>query len=294
MTATLILALSLAPAQPGPVTLKWNLKEGNSFYAKSVMDMDMGMAIMGQNIDLGMKINSVQRFRVTAVKPGATTVEMTFVQMDMSMTGAPGGGIPGLGAIGERIKGATITATLDDKMEVTKVEGYDKFLDKLAGDDAAMRKQMKAQFSDATMSQMFSQVFSFAPSTPVKVGDTWSRTDKMPAGGMEATVKQKYKLDSVTGGVAKVTVTGDVSFKADGGLAGLPEGVTIDKIDMKADKYNSTLLFDTAAGRLTENRLDMDMGGKLTMSAMGQKLDMGMKLKAKQTTTVTDKNPVKD
>src|SRR5205807_1720845 len=143
----------------------------------------------------------------------------TFVQMDMKMTGLPGGGVPGLGGIGERVKGATITATLDDKMEVTKVQGYDKFLDKLAGDDAAVRKQMKAQFSDATVSQMFSQVFSFAPAKPIQVGDTWTRTDKMPAGGMEATVKQKYKLDSVSGGVAKVSVTGDVTFKAEGGLA---------------------------------------------------------------------------
>ena len=295
-TAYALLTLALGAAAAGaqdPVTLKWSLAEGTAFYAKGVTDMDMQMTIMNQTIDLKMKVTAAQKFKVLSAKPGATKIEMTMVAMEMTAEGLPGG-IPGLGGIGERVKGATLTATLDDKMSVTKLDGYDKFLDKLAGDDENTRKMMKQQFSEAAVGQMFSQVFAFAPDKPVKVGDTWTHSDKMPAGGFEATVKQKYKLDSVTGGVAKIGLTGDLAFKAGGALPGLPEGVKVDKFDMKADKFEGTLLFDTKAGRLTENKTNMTLNGEITIAAGGQKVEMTMKITAKQTTTVSDKNPVKD
>jgi hypothetical protein len=298
MRTTLVIAALVFIGAPvgaqDAVTLKWSLKEGATFYTKSVTDMDMSMNVLNQSIDLKMKISAVQKLKVLEAKPGATKVEMTMTAMEMAVEGAPGGGIPGLDSIGDRVKGATITATLNDKMEVTKLEGYEKFLDKLAGDDAAVRKQMKAQFSEATVGQMFTQVFSFAPDKPVKVGDTWNRTEKMPAAGLEATVKQKYKLESVADGVAKIGLTGDLSFKAGQGFPGLPEGVEVSNFDMKAEKFAGTLKFDTKNGRLTENSTDMDLNGSLTISAMGQKIDMTMKIKAKQTATVTDKNPTKD
>jgi hypothetical protein len=299
MRTTFVLAALVFTGAPvgaqDAVTLKWSLAEGTTFYTKSVTDMDMQINVLGQSIDMKMKVSGVQRLKVLSAKPGATKIEMTMTSMEMSVEGLPGGaGIPGLDAIGDRIKGATLTATLDDKLAVTKLEGYDKFLDKLAGDDAAVRKQMKTQFSEATVGQMFTQVFSFAPDKSVKVGDTWNRTEKMPAAGMEATVKQKYKLDSVTDGVAKIGLTGDVTFKAGQGFPGLPEGVDVSNFEMKAEKFAGTLLFDTKTGRLTENKTDMDLNGSVTISANGQKIEMTMKIKAKQTATVTDKNPMKD
>jgi hypothetical protein len=288
----LVVGSAAAGAQDS-VTLKWKLEEGTAFYSKNVTDMDMEMKVAGQTIDLEMKITAVQRLKVLSAKPGATKVEMTILAMDMDVKGLPGG-LPGVGGLTDKVKGATITATLDDKLAVTKIEGYDKFLDKLAGDDADVRKQMKQQFSEASIGQMFSQVFAFAPDKAVKIGETWTRSEKMPAAGLEANVKQKFKLDSVKDGVAKIGLTGELSFKAGDAFPGLPDGITIDKFDMKADKFDGSLLFDTKAGRLTENKTDMDLSGTMTLAAMGQKIEMTMKIKAKQTATVTDKNPVKD
>jgi len=294
LTLTAGLALATPPAQAQEaVSLKWSLKEGDTFYAKSVANMDMQMMVMGQDINLTMKVISVQRFKVTAVKSGNTTIEMTILDMSMDAGGLPGG-IPGLAGLGDRVKGAMLTATLNEEMEVTKLQGYDKFLDKLAGGDDAVRKQMQGQFSEATVGQMVSEVFSFGPAKPVKVGDTWTRSQKIPAGGFEASVKQKYKLEGVSDGVAKVGLTGDVMFKAGGALPGLPPGVEVTKFEMKADKFTGTLMFDTKTGRLTENKQDMVMTGSMTISAMGQKVDVTMKIKVQQTATVTDKNPVRD
>jgi hypothetical protein len=226
--------LACAGTAADEVTLKWNLKEGTTFYAKTVADMNIDMSVAGQDINMPMKVTQVQRFKVLSATGSQTKVEMAIQDMAMEMggplAGAAGGALAGLG---EKVKGATITATLNEKMEVTKVEGADKFLDKIAPDDMT-RAMMKGMFSEATVGQMFTQVFVFGPAKPVKPGDTWNRTDKVPTGGFgDGTVKQKYTLKSVSGGVAAIDLTGDVTFKAgDGALPGLPPGVKVSKFDM--------------------------------------------------------------
>lgn len=289
------LALVSQARAEDPVALKWNLKEGDAFYSNSVADMEMTMTLMDKDLEITMKVTTVQRFKVLSAKPGATKVEMIILSMKIEAKGLPTE-VPGLGDIGDRVKNTPITATLNDDMEVTKVEGYEKFLDKLADGDEAVRKQMKGQITEASVGQMVSQVFTFAPSKPVKVGDTWNRTDKIPAGGLgNATVKQKYKLESVANDTAKITVGGDLAFKeGDGTIPNLPEGVKVSKFDMKADKYKGTVQFDTKAGRLKELKLTMDLNGSITMSAGGMDIDLKMKIKSIQTATVTDKNPLKD
>jgi hypothetical protein len=280
-----------------PVTVKWALKEGETFYAKGVADMDMSMGILGMNVDLTMKTSQVQRFKVVSVKPDATTIEMTMLEMTIDAQGLPGGGgLPGLGGVGEKIKGAKITAVLDDKMEVTKLIGYEKFLDKIAGDDDNLRTQLQAQFSEASVGQMVSQAFTAVPPKAVSEGDTWNRTTKVPAAGLgDATVKEKYTFDGISNGLAKISVVGDMTFKAGkGGVPGLPPGVKVSRFSMKADKYTGTQLFDVKAGRLKEGKVDMVMRGSLAMSANGQDIEMTMKIKAKQTTTITSKSPIVD
>src|SRR3954469_15390997 len=135
--AGLALAALLASAGTAAddVTLKWNLKEGTTFYAKTVADMDMQMSVAGQDVAVPMKMTQVQRFKVLSSSGGTTKVEMTIQDMAMELGGQFAGAAGALGGIGEKVKGATLTATLNEKMEVTKVEGYEKFLDKLAPDD---------------------------------------------------------------------------------------------------------------------------------------------------------------
>jgi hypothetical protein len=291
--AALLLALIATPAvAQEAVTLKWSLKEGDKFFVKDDTEMNMNIGIMGLNQDLKMNAVTVQRFKVISVKQDATTIELTWLSMEIKAGGAAN--LPGIGDIGDQIKNTTITAVLDDNMAVTKLDGYDKFLDKLSDNDANKRKLMKTQFSEAAVSQMFSQVFSFGTNKPVKVGDTWSKNDKMALGGVDAGVKMKYKLDSVSTGIAKFGYTGDLTFKAGAGIPGLPAGIKVDKFDMKADKFGGTLKFDTKAGRLIDSTQDADLNGTMTLAAGGQNFDMTMKIKVKQKVTVDDKNPLKE
>jgi len=293
MTAsTLALALALVPtqAQADGVTIKWVLKEGDLFYAKSTQVMDMTIGVMGQNIDQKQESNTVVRFKVKSVKPGATVVEMTTVEFKLDA----GAGVPGIGGIAEKMKGMTFTATLDDKMQVTKLEGYDKFLDTISDGDDNMKKLLKSILPQDTFKQMFSQTFAIAPEKPVSVGDTWKQSDKMPLGPLgEFTMKQSFKLESVTDGLAKIGLKAEMEFKpGGGGDGGLPFKIT--KGDIKSDKFTGTHTFDVKAGRLKESTTDAVMSGSLTAAAGGQEIEITLKMKIKQKTEVTEKNPVRD
>jgi hypothetical protein len=279
---------SIATAQE-PVTLKWTIKEGDTFYAKSTAVSDMTLDVLGMTQDLKHTATTVARYKVKSVKPGAIVVEMTYIDAKMELEG-----LPGIGEIGDKLKGSTLTATFDDDMQVTKVEGYEKLIEKLGGDDPMTKQIMQMMVSDSAARMMFTQVFIPLPTKPIKVGDSWTLTDKVPLSGLgDLTSKTKLTLDTVETGVAKIKIGGEVSFKpGKGEVKGLP--IKITKADLKSEKFTGTHTFDTKAGRLKESKQEMTVKGTFTISAGGQEIEAGIVQKSTTTLTVTDKNPVTD
>src|SRR5436853_395274 len=122
MFAVPVIALLLAA--PGDTyTLQWKLKEGDVFYNKTSVVMEQKIEAMGQTIEQTITIKTVLRFKVKSVAEGKTVVEMTYLEMKIDAAGLPGTNV------GDNLKNVSFTATLNDKMEVTKLEGYEKFLD---------------------------------------------------------------------------------------------------------------------------------------------------------------------
>jgi hypothetical protein len=284
-----LLTPALAARPDEPVTLKWVLKEGDTFYAKSSAVSDMNLDVLGMNQDIKQTSSTVQKFKVKSAKAGEIVVEMTIVDMKMELDA-----LPGFGDFADKLKGAVLTATFDDGMNVTKVEGYQKLADKLGGDDPMTKQIMQMVISDSTVKAMFGQVFVPLPSKPVKAGDTWTRTDKLPLSGLgDLTSKSKFTLDSIDNGMAKIKTTGDVTFvPGKGDAKGLP--IKITKADLKTDRFVGTLTFDTKLGRLKESKQEMTISGSFTISAGGQEIEAGIKQKSTTTLTVTDKSPVTD
>jgi len=288
MFAAPVLALLLV-AQADTHTIQWKLKDGDVFYNKSSMTMDQTIELMGQKVDQKMVIKTVLKFKVKSVKEGTTVVEMTYLQMSVDA-----GGLPGSNAA-DNLKNVTFTATLNEKMQVSKLEGYDKFLDALSNGDEVQRKTMKAMMPQAAVKQMFSQTFLLGPGKPIAVGGNWDRKIAVafgPIGNVET--KEAFKLDSVKGDVATIAVKGDLTFKPgdEDGDAGLP--FKISKADLKADKFAGTHTFDMKLGRVTESKVDMDMSGTMTIEVAGKSIDAKLSMKMKTVAVLTDKNPIVD
>ena len=288
MLSAPVLALVLAAAAGDTYTLKWKLNAGDVFYNKSTITTDQTIEVMGQKIDQTIKMNMVIKFAVKSAQGGSTTVEMTYLDMKVEAGNLPGANIA------EKLKGVAFTATLNNKMEVTKIEGYDKLIEAVSGEDETIKKMMKVMMPESTIRQTFGQTFVIAPDKPIAVDDKWDRTDKYglgPLGNVEA--KQSFKLKKVEGEVATIEVNGDLSFKpADNGDSGLPFKIT--KADLKADKFTATHSFNIKLGRVVQTKVEMDLSGTMTIGVGGMEVDAKLKQKMTMTGAITDKNPIKD
>jgi len=282
---SIVLLFVVAPGET--YALKWKLKEGDVFYNQSTVTMDQTIEVAGQMMDQKIEMKTVLKFKVKSTKPGTTIVEMTFLENRVDAQGLPGANI------GNKLKDVTFTATLDEKLKVAKLEGYDKFLDAVSDGDAAQKKLMKAMMPETTIRQSFGQTFMIAPDKPVAVGDKWDRTDKMalgPLGNVET--KSAFKLEAVKDDVATISMKGDLTFKASDADAGLP--FKISNAELKAEKFTGAHKFDLKTGRLTNSKIEMEMAGTMTIEAAGQTIDAKLKQKVTTTGIVTEKNPIVD
>jgi hypothetical protein len=286
--ATLALALGLANAPPDAVSLRWKLNKGDQFYAQSKIDMKQTVGVAGQEIEQTMKQTVTARYKVLASRKDGVTLEQTTLQAKIDTN------IPGAGDFADKLKGTTLTFVLDDKHRVTKVEGLDKLINTVSGDDENARKMLKSFLNPDVLRQSVDTMFAFGPAKPVRPGDTWKRDYKYALGPLGTfTVNADYKLAGPTGGLEKVTMTARAKYappKA-GGDAPL---FTVSGGELTAEDFATTYLFDPKAGRLKESRAEMKLSGKLTVSVMGNEVEMDLKQTLKTTTAVSDKNPVAD
>jgi len=287
MIAVPLITVVLLAAHADTHTLKWKLNEGDVFYNKTTVSMKQTIEVMGQSIDQKMSIMTVLRFKVKSVKRGSTVVEMTYLKNEIDAQG-----LPGVNPV-NNLKDVSFTATLNDKLEVTKLEGYDKFLEALGAGNEELGGLMKAMMPETAIQQMFGQTFVIGPPKPIAVGDQWDRTMKLAMGPLGSVkTKEVMKLESVKGDTATIGVKGELSFTPGEGNGGLPFKIT--KAELTADKFEGTHRFNMTLGRLVESKVTMDMSGTMTVSAAGQEIDAKLKQETTTVSVITDKNPVID
>jgi hypothetical protein len=103
--------------------------------------------------------------------------------------------------------------------EVVDVSGLDELqnsmINSMSVDESTrltMEQSFKGQFNEESMKQTFSQAFNIYPGTPVKVGDTWTKTVRT-GGGAAADMNTQYKVKAIKDG----EVTLDLSSNIDAG-----------------------------------------------------------------------------
>lgn len=284
MFAAPLLALVLA-APADTYILHWKLKEGDTFYNKTSVEMDQTVELMGQKVDLKVGMKTVLKFQVKSVKEGSTLVEMTYLENKIDAAGLPGANV------GDNLKNVTFAATLNDRMEVTKLEGYDKFIDALGGEDDNQKRLLRVVVPETSIRQMFSQTFVIGPGKPVAVGDTWNRKTVVslgPLGNVE--LKEAFKLDAVKGDVVSISEKAELAFKANDSDAGSPFKIT--KADLRADRFVASHTFNLKTGRVTTSKVTLDMSGDMTISVAGQTIDAKVTQKMRTVGEITEKNPI--
>ena len=284
--APLFLAALLAPAQTDS-PLSWKLAKGDVFYAKSSNVMKQTVEVLGNKMNQEQDQTTYHKYTVKAAGKDGYVVEQTVLKSEVK------GNLPGTADIAKKMKGVTLTYTMSAKFEVTKVDGYDKFLDVLVGDNAEAKKQLAAIISEDTLKTGVSDLFGLAPAKAVKVGDTWKKETKLGMGPVgDFKIDADYKFASAAAAGDKVTWKATATYAAP--KAGGDGPFVVTKGELKSDKFEGDFVFDSKAGRMTATTTRAHFAGKLTMSIMGMEVEMDLDQNLTTTTTLSDKNLADD
>jgi len=92
--------------------------------------------------------------------------------------------------------GAELILHLTPTGEVTRVEGQDKLLEKLASADTEKRQALQEALSETSLKRALSEALGFLPAERVKVSDGWKRTAELnlgPLGRVEVEHRYAYE-----------------------------------------------------------------------------------------------------
>lgn len=292
-------------AQEKGVLLKWKFEKDKSFYQKMTTETKQTMKIASADFNQTQKQTFVFQWTPTKVEDKAVTLtqKIVGVQMDIDIGGQkisfdstkekqPNNN---LNDFFNALKDSEFTITLDtEKMKVTKVEGREKFLEKLVKTNPQMKPLLDQILSEQALTEMAEPAFAAVPGKEVKKGDTWERSSKLdmgPIGKFENTYK--YTYEGPQDKLEKIRVESSLKFQApadQGGVGGLP--FKIKQADLKSSSAAGTVLFNATAGRVEKSDMTVDLKGNLQIEIGGQTTLVDLSQKQTSTIETTEANPL--
>jgi len=181
---------------------------------------------------------------------------------------------PSPAAIGfAALKDAKMTLIMSPGNEVLEVRGIDEMIDgmvkKVPVPDYlkdALVAQLKEQFSEESMKETFASSFQSYPKTPLKIGDTWTASEKVDA-GFPMTVTTQNKLVSVENGIAVIEVDGKIVGSSEG--KGLEDSPVPGNISVTGEQ-KGTIKVDLKTGLPVDVALKQNFSGEVEFN--GEKM----------------------
>jgi hypothetical protein len=292
-----------APADDAAVKLEWKFKKGDQFFLKTDSIVKQTMRTPALNKELKLDTEQTTVFRVT-VQNDPTSDKSVVLEYKIESSTAKSSTAGGAAAADEKLQqqlaGLTFTVTLSPKGEVTKFDGYEGVIKKLAGDDKNAEKLVRALLSEDELKARATDALGFLPDGPVKIDAKWERESKLPFGPLGSfALKRKYTYN----GPAKAPsgkAAEQILFQVDAtytpppkseAAAGLPFQVV--KGDLKAENFKGVVFFDAAAGRLHYTDRTVNLKGTVTFASPGGGGEIVTEVTLDQVvrTTVSDQKP---
>lgn len=269
----LALAAGLSGSAQGEVKLEWKFTQGDKFYLENATNLKQTVEVMGQKIPMDSLNTTISSFKVVTVGPTEVVLEQKIEKVNVKA----GQGLDPQAKVAEQMVGSVFKITLNNKGEVTKIEGFDDLIKKLSQGNDEIGKLLKSILTEDTMKQGIQEAFSFVPGKPVNKGDSWKRQMRLSMGPMGTfIVDMDYTYQGKAKDGEEVGLKGTYSYEAPkGGAGGLPFKVT--KGEFKTEEAKGTLIFDAVNGRLVRHEFKAKLNGSMSISVADQNADMTLK-----------------
>jgi hypothetical protein len=292
--ATLLtLAACCVPAS-AQVTLSWKFVKGGKFYQETTTTLKQTTKIRGQEAMQDLEHVTITSFTVKEVNQDGTIVLEQKIE-SIRTSGKPEVS-SGVANLLQEMQGASFTITLSRDLKITKLEGYEELLKRVARDDPATLKVVQTLMSRETLQNATEEAFAFLPKEALRPGKSWER--KMtaalgPIGTVTGTHTYTYVGPKTVGGkqLQEVAIEAQLSYQPPRGDAGLLP-FQISKGELQVQSGKGVLWFDNHLGRLAQSEMKMRLHGTLTIVAMGQEHTLVMEQDQSVKIRITDDPPM--
>ncbi len=283
VTVAVMTSFIATNAQKTDLTL--NLKKGDVFTAKMVMNNNIDQMLQGQPMKMQQDMQVQFIMTVTDIlSNGNYLVNQSFTSLAMNLDtngqkmviDSEDTDNPASKSF-QVLKDMLISFEVSPSGEVTNIKGYEDLAEKLGN------PQMAGMLKGITGSEQVSGFFDYIPKTTIKKGDSYTSTKQMPE-LMDMDVTTKYTVSDIT----KDAVSLDVSshIKMDAGEMFQQNGMDM-KMKANGDQtgmYN----IDIKSGMLSQSDITMDMDMEISFKnpQNEEEMTMPMVMKAHIVTTV--------
>jgi hypothetical protein len=179
----------------------------------------------------------------------------------------------------KQLVGSEFTITVDKDMKIVgKIEGKEKFIDKLTKANAQMEALLKEILNDDAFKQMVDPTFSALPTVEEFKKKEWTREATLnmgPIGKYKTRYTYKYEgKDPSNKELDKISVTAKLDYtKPDAKVtSSLPFKIEDAKLESK--KSSGTIRFNTKVGQIASSQMDLEMTGTLKIAIGGTTTDV--------------------
>ena len=278
----LLSGLIVVPAQQ--VKLSFNPEKGKKYVYQTEVVQNAKQNVMGQEIPVEMEINTTYLMEIKDKTPQEITVQLTYEEMTYIISSPmmkmgydsknpvenPSDFDQMLSKMFDQMIGQPIVMVIAPDGSVKLLTGMDAIGENMVSaitDDgpmiAQLGAQMKQQYNDAAMKNMFEQSFKTYPDNPVRVGNSWNMESTMMVNNMMAGFKTKYTLKSVSKNMATIAVDGEIEMNPGEGMEGKISGTQI-----------GTMIVDTKTGLSLTSEVSQNMKGELKVQGMDIQMEM--------------------
>ena len=294
-TFGIVFAVCAASAAAEP--LQWKFKQGDVFYMEEVMQQNQVIEVAGQTQRKNTTQTTVTRFTIGRVPDdGSVEIQMEIVEIreagDQQDAAAK--------ALLKKMQGAAFQITLDAERQITRFEGYDAFVKRIAGDNKQLAMVFRSILSEESFRKMVRQTFTIAPNRQVQEGDSWTQDLTMslgPFGNVNLTRRLTHNGTEIPEGhnqeYVKLDLTGTAKYQVPkGNFPGLPFKITGGNLEFNGIRGGGH--FDAARGRLVELAVHLNLTGNLAISVANQQADVTLDQQQTGTIRILDENPLKE
>jgi Family of unknown function (DUF6263) len=274
--ALLIVLLGAHPAL-AQVKLEWRFKEGETFFSERIYTQKQSVEINGKAFK---ELRSKTWLSAIAVKEKTKAgylLEFKVESASFQSDGERRGGSQPISLFpsalpadhwAAKIKGCTFKITVTPQGKVSKFEGYEAFIQKLADKNTDSEKALRALITEEGVREDAEEIFSFLPEKIVRKGDKWKRetSEPMPPfGSFKSTYE--YVLETDTGPEVAIGLATKTTYRTPSSEVELFKVV---KGSLKGDEGKGNLVFDNEAGRLVSSHKSVLVRGELLLESMGR------------------------